>query len=405
MNAPNFFTENATFVKEIISSLKNSNVRKRSDSLGRYYTPKHISDLLAKSLGKIENAKILDLGCGTGSLIESVLEISNDSRFFGVDIDSVAINILKEKNLFNLTIIKNDILNLNLESNSFDVSISNPPYTYYKLEDNFDHTFFSEAKFLKSYKIPSPFIFLDKMIKATKKNGTIGIILPNGILTNNKWRLIRNNLLKNLTIIEIIELPAHTFSETETVAHIVIMKNFKSISNYNIKMKKIFKNGFIQEYDNSASDLENKKWIIDEKDFNSDKLSNHVEKLQRGSVNSKEIKDNNLNVFHTKDFIKNDIKVPKSFIVKVREKGVFAKSGDILISRVGRNHFEKIAVVENNYIEISDSIILIRPKENSKDFLINFLTSQNGKNRLKNCASGTSAKFLTYENILNLKVN
>ncbi|ENW81335.1 hypothetical protein F909_02626 [Acinetobacter sp. ANC 3929] len=405
MNAPNLLLGNVNFNEEVISSLKTSHVRKKSDYWGRYYTPKHIADLLIGTIGKIENANILDLGCGTGNLIYSALEKSINSTFLGVDIDPIAIKTLKDKNLANLNLITNDILELELQENFYDIALSNPPYTYYKLDFDYSQNVFLEKNLFKNLKIPSPFIFLDKMLKATKTNGVIAIILPNGILTNSKWILIRNHLLNEFTVSKIIELPPHTFSETETIAHIVIIKKIKPSTNYLINMKKINPCGSILEKKYRSSKLIDKNWTIETNFGNKKLLKDYILKLQRGVVNSKQIKSQGLNVFHTKDFNKNSTSIPLSFIVNRRQNGTFAKKGDILISRVGRNHFEKIAVVENDYIEISDSVILIRPKLNNKKFILKFLLSEEGKMQLKNSASGTSAKFITYEKILNLKVD
>jgi len=62
----------------------------------------------------------------------------------------------------------------------------------------------------------------------------------------------------------------------------------------------------------------------------------------------------------------------------------------------------KIKIVRNNFIQISDSIIVIRPVENHTNLIYNYLKSDFGQEQLKVQSQGTGAKYITHNHILDL---
>lgn len=79
------------------------------------------------------NPKILDLCSGSGAIAITLAKEIPQSRVFALELSPIAFNYLekniKVNNAENVTAIMGDVLSpLNLDANSFDLIISNPPY-------------------------------------------------------------------------------------------------------------------------------------------------------------------------------------------------------------------------------------------------------------------------------------
>ncbi len=382
--------------------------RKFSDILGRYYTPITIAEILCEKLGVFENCSVLDLGCGSGNLIIGSLKYWNNCNYHAYDIDIKAINILKSLCLENIHFYNVDIVNENIDNKYFDIAITNPPYIYLskeKISASLDKNTQLENEIFKLNKIPVPLIFLTKALKSVKTDGDIGIILPNGILTNQKYQTIRNILINSYQVTSIIRLEPYAFDKTETYAHILIIKNTKPLTEYNINFY------LLKDYKLVDHQLKSNQEIDNRLDFRKGdvirselKLGKYINSISRGRESSKFIKDNpSYKIFHTTDFGDSNNKyIPNQFAVKKPTLCNFAKKGDILIARVGRDFYKKIKIVRNNFIQISDSIIVIRPVENHTNLIYNYLKSDFGQEQLKVQSQGTGAKYITHNHILDL---
>lgn len=386
------------------------NNRKYSDKLGRYYTPISIAEILCSQMGTYKNSLVLDLGCGSGNLILGALKNWVDCHYHAYDIDIQALNQLKIHSLKNVYLYNLDIVNQNTSYKNFDIAISNPPYVYLSKEkvlNNLDKNTELENEILKLNKIPAPLIFLTKAIRNVKKNGKIGIILPNGILTNQKYQSIRKILISTYHIESIIQLEPYVFEKTETHAHILILNNIKPPHEYNLNFYLLKNNDLINHKIKSSLQISSRlDFFSSSTDENVKKLGDFISSISRGRQSSKYIKDNpSCKIFHTTDFEQGTEKYANThFAVKKLTSSNYAQKGDILIARVGRDFHKKIKIVQDNFIEISDSVIAIRPIKNHTDFIYNYLTSNDGQNQLKINSQGTGAKYITHSQILNLPI-
>lgn len=386
------------------------NNRKFSDKLGRYYTPISIAEVLCSQMGTYKNSLVLDLGCGTGNLILGSLKHWIDCQYHAYDIDIQALSQLNKHSLKNVNSYNLDIVNLNANLISFDIAISNPPYVYLskeKLLNNLDKNTELENEILKLNKIPAPLIFLTKAIRNVKKNGKIGIILPNGILTNQIYQSIRKILINSYHIESLIQLEPYVFEKTETHAHILIFNNVKPPLEYNLNFYLLKNNSLINhEIKSNLQASSRLDFFPNTNDECVNKLGDFISSISRGRQSSKYIKNNpTCKIFHTTDFDKIDGKYTNNyFAIKKPTSSNFAQKGDILIARVGRNFHKKIKIVQDNFIEISDSVIAIKPIENHTDFIYSYLTSDYGQNQLKINSQGTGAKYITHSQIQNLPI-
>lgn len=386
------------------------NNRKYSDKLGRYYTPIAVAEILCSQMGVFKNSLVLDLGCGTGNLILGSLKYWIDCQYHAYDIDNQALDQLANHNIKNVKSYNLDIVNLSTKLLNFDIAISNPPYIYLskeKLLNNLDKNTELENEILKLNKIPAPLIFLTKAIRNVKKNGKIGIILPNGILTNQIYKSIRKILINSYHIESLIQLEPYVFEKTETHAHILIIKNSIPPHEYNLNFYSLKNNNLANHEIKSNSQVLNRLDFFPNTNYEyGHKLGDFISSISRGRKSSKYIKSNpTCKIFHTTDFDKSNGKYISSvFTVKKPTSSNFAQKGDILIARVGRNFQKKVKIVQDNFIEISDSVIAIKPIKNHTDFIYRYLKSEFGQNQLSINSQGTGAKYITHSQIQNLPI-
>ena len=90
----------------------------------RFYPPNKILN----GLQNLNGLTILEIGCGTGFFTIPIAKlIGNKGSLTSIDILQESVDFVKKKveqfNLINVNILKRDIINLNLLSNSFDIVI------------------------------------------------------------------------------------------------------------------------------------------------------------------------------------------------------------------------------------------------------------------------------------------
>lgn len=118
--------------------------------MGKYYTPKDVALVMSKWLEPLKGKNICDVGCGTGNLILSYLdmigknkayELINNGNLYLYDIDGVALEICKysvalkygRELLRKINVKQCDFLSKKIKLPKNSKVISNPPY--YKILD------------------------------------------------------------------------------------------------------------------------------------------------------------------------------------------------------------------------------------------------------------------------------
>ncbi len=248
--------------------------------------PKKLRMVLIESL---KNIKILDPACGSGIFLVATckilyefykrLELVNDeheikqfiieNNIYGIEIENNASEISKLKlinwlysskgninsnhidlhkyNLKNINILIQSFnikLNIHtidylLEFNSrdFDIILGNPPYVENK--KIFDKNYKKElkSKYRSAYRLfDISILFIEKSLKILNSNGCISFLTTNKFLSAEYGLRIRDILLRNVEIKEIINLSSiPIFHRTSVYPVILTLK--KQIPNYSNKIK------------------------------------------------------------------------------------------------------------------------------------------------------------------------
>lgn len=387
------------------------------DYLGRYYTVDVVSSLLVSMMDTSRANRILDLGSGEGSLSLAASERWKKAKIISMDID-------KNSNIQQSQHFVGDVLSyelpraLGLKEGCIDLAVCNPPYIKAKWKSDFAKV--AETIGISNYssfhKICSAeIIFLAQMIRMLKNGGEAGIILPDGVLTADKFMQFREFLLKEHCVKKIIELPRNVFKSTEAKTHIVIFNKGTQKENYEIELRSFINDSEISYplYVRGEDAIERLDFSYHDSKRKSSKNINTtlhlVAEVFRGKHSSVEVKTSKYPTVHTTNIIgfNTNLKLggDEKLLLKNGIGVVVAKPGDILIARVGRNFSQKIAIVESGYAIVSDCLFVIRcSKKNVGKKVFNYLCSNNGQNSLNNIAYGVAAKQISMKQILNFEM-
>jgi type I restriction enzyme M protein len=395
---------------------------KSSDPLGRYYTDALIGSHLITAMESIDPCKVIDLGAGAGILTEEGSKVWKSSSFFTVDIDARAQCASFSKTHGNsFKHFEIDALDLELSTklglkwSGVDAAICNPPYLIPKWKAHFNYIL--EDAGLRQYvardgDISADILFLAQNLRMLKSGGKLGLIIPDSIITGEKYSSFRKALIKQHCIEKIIELPRRAFKRTDAKAHILVLSKDVGAAD-RVAVSALKPDGDLEE--NIYIPTEHFIKRVDysylkeiEGNTGKRKIEDVSHALFRGTVSSAERKSSDIPVFHTTDFKETLRHVPGRFHISSRRRqktiGRFAEAGDILIARVGRNLSTKICMVKHGgFVAISDCILVIRVDGDARDQLFDFLSSDKGRTQIKARAQGVGAQFITPKSLLELK--
>ena len=195
---------------------------------GEFYTPRAVTDFMARMLNPELGEKIADFACGTGGFLTSVLKVldekvnTNEEReqyknsIFGIEKKALPYMLCATNMLIhdvdNPNIIHGNSFDRNVrdytEDEKYDVVIMNPPYGGSEkktVQNNFPVD-------LRSSETAD--LFISVIMYRLKQNGRCAVILPDGFLfgTDNIKVSIKKRLLKEFNLHTIIRLPHDVFA-------------------------------------------------------------------------------------------------------------------------------------------------------------------------------------------------
>lgn len=168
----------------------------------------------------------------------------------------------------------------------FDIVIGNPPYVFAR--DNMSDMVkdFYEREYISAkYQINTYIIFMELSVRLCKKNGLIGLIIPNSWLMTYSGESLRRFLVDNVTVDKIVNLYGKSFDDANVETVISIFQYKKSDNNHLIE---IFKTEETKKtFDFLHSKLQN-EFIKNEKcEFFVFKDENSVNIIEKIKINSR----------------------------------------------------------------------------------------------------------------------
>ena len=194
---------------------------------GEFYTPRSLTDFMAKMLNPQLGDKVGDFACGTGRFLISAINVLKKqaktvedeeilhSSVFGIEKKSLPYLLCVTNMLLheveNPSIIHGNSFNQNVkdysEEDKFDIVLMNPPYG--GSEDEIVLNSFPIA--LRSNETAD--LFMNVIMYRLKQNGKAGVVLPDGFLfgTDDAKSNIKRKLLEEFNLHTIVRLPKGVF--------------------------------------------------------------------------------------------------------------------------------------------------------------------------------------------------
>lgn len=203
--------------------------------MGQYFTPGQVVKLIVNALAPTEKDLILDPFAGSGHFLTQSLEYVKRSR---VEFDEMRFNefafhklhgIEKSERMVRVAMTDmrlhgdghsnirctDALLEMqnyaDLESNSFDIIMTNPPFgSLLSFETVKGLATFQLAEGRKS--VPLEIIGIERCIEFLRPGGRLAIVLPEGIFANSNTKYVRKWLIDKIKIVAIVSLPIETFT-------------------------------------------------------------------------------------------------------------------------------------------------------------------------------------------------
>ena len=422
-----------------MSQVSEMNLRRRSttaDAWGRYYTSSHISSVLVNAMVDIKPELILELGAGHGSIASAAYRKWGNARYVTVDTDQAAKVTLIDglKSSHTHTHHVHDALDDELAEKigiplaSVDVGLCNPPYVRPQWRASFGRIL-EEAGLsgaLQSvHDAGADLLFIAQNLRLLKRQGKLGLILPDGLITGERYRGVREVLLREHRVDLVVQLPRRVFSRTEAQTYLLVLSK-KSGETQAVALSQMNGDGEFSVPIHVPADLAATRLdysfhalktthSLPSKNIQSWRtVGSFLSGIIRGTTSSSQIRSCPFPVFHLSDFPSNNsftiTAVPSRFILpnskelELHTGYKIARAGDILIARIGRNLQDKVCFLEHGSCIISDCIFALRTVSNGRDALLSYFYSEQGRAALEAASHGVGARYLSRADVLNIMI-
>lgn len=231
-------------------------------SSGEFYTPRSVTDFMAKMINPQIGEQVADFACGTGGFLTSWLKelapkikTTEDQKayvnsIYGIEkkqfpymlcITNMLLHGIDVPKIYHDNSLLKDVLDYTVDD-QFDVILMNPPYggnEKVEVKNHFPSDLASSE---------TADLFMSVIMYRLKKNGRAAVILPDGFLfgTDNAKVAIKTKLFKDFNLHTVIRLPHSVFAPyTSITTNILFFDRTKSTEEtwfYRLDMPEGYKN-------------------------------------------------------------------------------------------------------------------------------------------------------------------
>ncbi|MFC1999172.1 class I SAM-dependent DNA methyltransferase [Chloroflexota bacterium] len=204
-----------------------------------YYTPQPLAELLVSMVPLRRVQRVLDLCVGSGNLLAAARSKWPSTKLVGVDIEQGAITECRkrfsEQAIFlqgDATVLEADFGSCvydDLVSRTYDVVLANPPF----VKANSNRQIAPDLSSCNGIELPQHWDLLSRRTEAVclvhnvlrvRDGGYLAAIVPNGILSCDRFLSLRKWLLAQTNHVTIVRLPQRAFANTEVSAAALVLR-------------------------------------------------------------------------------------------------------------------------------------------------------------------------------------
>ncbi|MDT4772822.1 N-6 DNA Methylase [compost metagenome] len=316
---------------------------------------------------------------------------------------------------------------IGLAPGTVDVAVCNPPYIRPKWRSDFGKILEDaglSGTLASLHDAGADLLFLAQNLRLLRKNGKLGLILPDGLITAERFSGVRKTLLRQHLIEQVVQLPRGVFKGTEAQTYLAVLSKSAGETNQ-VTLRQMDSDGqlsvpieILQEAAVKRLDFTFHARVVSPQRSGEGPMRMSVRQaltdVVRGTVCSSSISAFPAPVFHLGDFSEplgeHAVRVvPKRFALSERkaqqmlEEARLALPGDILLARVGRSLEDRLALVVHGPCVISDCIFALRAMDEHRERLYRFFDSDLGRHALASSAHGVAARFMSKTNLFEIQ--
>ena len=231
-------------------------------SAGEFYTPRAVTDFMARIIQPKIGETMADFACGTGGFITSWLKVLEpqmktvedreafDKSVYGIEkkqfpymlcVTNLLLHNIDTPKIYHDNSLLKDVLDYT-DDDQFDVILMNPPYGGNEKNDVKNH-FPSDLASSETADL-----FMSVIMYRLKQNGRAAVILPDGFLfgTDNAKVAIKKKLLSEFNLHTVIRMPHSVFAPYTSITTNILFfdrtESTKEIWFYRLDMPEGYKN-------------------------------------------------------------------------------------------------------------------------------------------------------------------
>lgn len=213
---------------------------------GQFFTPREIVEFMVRMLEPDERDLIMDPACGSGGFLLYSIKLVREkiSKNYAEDLETIRrIDYdFSHYNVFGIEIndriarvammdmVIHDDGHTNIECNDalidyrsfdprrdirpskYDLILTNPPFGAYEERQEVLRLFELGSKTRRRNRQRKEILFIERCLDLLKPGGKMGIVLPDGVLSNITLQYVRTYISKKAKILAVISLPSHAFA-------------------------------------------------------------------------------------------------------------------------------------------------------------------------------------------------
>lgn len=385
---------------------------------GQILTPPGLALRLADSL-RIASGDWLELGSGSGRLLEACVGLRSIDRYVGVELDlrlAAACPASPPAELLQADVLQPAALADLLGERLFSCVVGNPPFGVESLPAEAQArllVLYPEAQVVKGWARLDLYFMLESLSRL-KRPGEAAFIVAAPIVQEQALGSFRRMLVDTASEVECYELPPNTFDKRAEVQSFLLIARFGSKRGATVTLGRLSGDNF----EVAQTRLVNRKAAIERMDLAHHEFSDFNQSLSRrngfttlaqlgaticrGSRSRREFETMELEHFHTSDFPHAGGGV--TFGRLARSEYQTASAGHILVPRVGSRCLDRAAIVAKGRRAFTEAVFRIDVPDCSRGRVFDWLSSEQGKDWRRRAAQGSCAKHLTVSSLLAMPV-